>query len=129
MRNGGRESPTEARSRTGSPGDDGIAGAVHIAADHRRDLLRYPAGRSAATVDDAAGQTAAWDRQTDPEAVAADHRGSVREGLLRNHLPRLRTCGLIEHDETAGTTALTDSGEAVVTGDSYSWMPIASICS
>jgi hypothetical protein len=114
-----RESPFGGASRTGRRGDDGIAGAVHIAADRRRDLLRYLAGRSAATVDAAARQIAAWDRKTDPEDVAADHRESVRKDLLRNHLPRLRTCGLVEHDETAGTIALTDSGEAVVTGDSH----------
>lgn len=95
-------------------GTDAVVDSVRIADDRRRDVLRYLAVASPATVDDAAEQIAAWDRKTEPEAVAADQRERVRENLRRNHLPRLRACGLVEYDESDGTVALTDSGETVV---------------
>ena len=103
------------RDRLKRRGGGAVTDSVRIADDRRRDLLRYLATESPATVDEAAEQIAAWDQKEEPESVADDQRERVREDLLRNHLPRLRACGLVEFDETARTVALTESGDAIVT--------------
>ena len=88
--------------------------SVRIADDRRRDLLRYLATESPATVGEAAAQIAAWDQKEAPDSVADDRRERVREDLLRNHLPRLRACGLVEYDDADGTVTLADDGEGIV---------------
>ena len=102
-------------SRPNGRGTESTADSVHIADDRRRDLLRYLAAESPATVSEAAERIAAWDRKVDPDDVADEHRERVRDHLLRNHVPRLRACGLVEYDEATETVTLTDCGRRTVT--------------
>jgi hypothetical protein len=95
--------------------NDRTADSVHIADDRRRDLLRYLAVGSPATVSEAARQIAAWDRKVAPAEVGDEQRDRVRDHLLRNHVPRLRACGLVTYDEATETLRLTDCGRRAVT--------------
>lgn len=95
--------------------NDRSADSVHIADDRRRDLLRYLAVESQASVSEAARQIAAWDRKVDPDEVGDEQRDRVRDHLLRNHVSRLRACGLVKYDEATETLRLTDCGRRAVT--------------
>lgn len=111
----GRGALSERGGRPKRRGTDQTADSVHIADDRRRDLLRCLAAESPATVSEAAERLAAWDRKVDPADVADEQRERVREHLLRNHVPRLRACGLVEYDEATETVRLTDCGRRAVT--------------
>ena len=112
---GERRSLSGTSTRPKRRATDWTANSVHIADDRRRDLLRYLAVESPATVSEAAERIAAWDRKVDPDDVADDQRERVREHLLRNHVSRLRACGLVKYDEATETLRLTDCGRRAVT--------------
>jgi hypothetical protein len=91
--------------------------SVHIADPQRRDLLRSLNGRSLTSLEDIAAQLVAWRSGTDPEEVSAMRRREVQRRLLETHIPRLRTCGLVDYDETTDMVSLTDCGERIVSKD------------
>lgn len=62
---------------------------------------------------DLAAQIAAWEEESNRDAVTYDQQKTVHSSLYQYHAPRLADAGLIEYHQTQGTVRLTDRGRAV----------------
>jgi len=94
----------------GSVSTDAVVSA--IAHEQRRAVLRVLDGSEGNTVDleTLAEQVATRVRAGDVDVPADDHRRRVRTALYHNHLPKLQTCGMIDHDTDTGEVRDTSDG-------------------
>lgn len=63
-----------------------------------------------AEMGDLSTQVAAWEFDTEPEALAYDERKSVHASLYQYHAPKLDEAGVVDYDSRRGVVELTDAG-------------------
>lgn len=78
--------------------------------DRRRFLLHHLLGQEDGAVDirQASKQIAAWENDVDVEEVTATMRRRVYVALHQNHIPTLRSAGVVEYGDTNGDIKLAD---------------------
>jgi hypothetical protein len=81
----------------------------------RRYILYYLYTRSEpATIDELAGQIAAWENEIAVEDLDDTARRRVYVSLYQTHLPKLDDFGIADYDRDDGTVTLTDRAEEIV---------------
>ncbi|GGN22768.1 DUF7344 domain-containing protein [Halarchaeum nitratireducens] len=66
-----------------------------------------------ATIGDVAEQVAAWEYDTEVEAVSYDERKRVYTALQQSHLPKMDEAGVVDYDKDRGTVEPTEVLEDV----------------
>ena len=81
----------------------------------RRYILYYLYTRSEpATIDELAGQIAAWENEIPIEELDDTARRRVYVSLYQTHLPKLDDFGIADYDRDDGTVTLTDRAGEIV---------------
>jgi len=81
----------------------------------RRYILYYLYTRSEpATIDELAGQIAAWENEIPVEELDDTARRRVYVSLYQTHLPKLDDFGIADYDRDDGTVTLTEGAEEIV---------------
>jgi hypothetical protein len=81
----------------------------------RRYILYYLYTRSEpATIDELAGQIAAWENEVAVDALDDTARRRVYVSLYQTHLPKLDDFGIADYDRDDGTVTLTERAEEIV---------------
>ena len=86
----------------------------------RRYILYYLYTRGEpATIDELAGQIAAWENDITVEELDDTARRRVYVSLYQTHLPKLDDFGIADYDRDDGTVTLTEQAEEIV-----SYLPV-----
>ncbi|MWG33216.1 DUF7344 domain-containing protein [Halomarina oriensis] len=81
----------------------------------RRYILYYLYTRSEpATIDELAGQIAAWENEIPVDELDDTARRRVYVSLYQTHLPKLDDFGIADYDRDDGTVTLTEGAEEIV---------------
>lgn len=81
----------------------------------RRYILYYLYTRGEpATIDELAGQIAAWENEIPIESLDDTARRRVYVSLYQTHLPKLDDFGIADYDRDDGTVTLTERAEEIV---------------
>ncbi|VTT88118.1 hypothetical protein DM2_1452 [Halorubrum sp. DM2] len=77
----------------------------------RRFILRY-LNRTDESIQlqDLAAEVAAWENETDREALTSKQRKRLYVSLYQTHIPKLEEAGIVEYDGDTGQIRLTDRG-------------------
>jgi len=62
---------------------------------------------------DLAEQVAAWENETDPEAITEQQRKRVYVSLYQTHVPRLAEAGVIQYDKESGDIVLAEDASNI----------------
>jgi DNA-binding transcriptional ArsR family regulator len=94
----------------------------------RRDILHYlKQNGSEAEVGEMAKQIAAWENDTDVDAVTSKQRKRLYTALYQSHLPKMDDVGILEYNQRRGYVELTDEGSELdvylefVPGNDINW--------
>ncbi|WP_246066453.1 DUF7344 domain-containing protein [Halorubrum cibi] len=97
----------------------------------RRFILQY-LNRTGESIQlqDLATEVAAWENETEPEALTDKQRKRLYVSLYQTHIPKLEEAGIVDYDGDTGDIRLTDRGsdlnryldaEAPKDGDARPW--------
>jgi predicted transcriptional regulator len=71
--------------------------------ERRRMVVHALQRDGATTLRDLSRQVAAWEYDTDPEAVSSQQRRRLYNALQQSHLPKMDENGIVEYDDDRGT--------------------------
>lgn len=95
--------------------------------ERRRMVVHALQRDGATTLRDLSRQVAAWEYDTDPDAVTSQQRRRLYNALQQSHLPKMDENGIVEYDDDRGTVEPTAALEdlelflEVVPGKEISW--------
>lgn len=99
-------------SETVSLSNDALYGA--LSQKRRRYALHYLKQRGdRVTVQDLAGQVAAWENRKEVEELTSQERKRVYIALYQSHLSTMDEEGLVDYDDDEGMVALSDSMQEI----------------
>ncbi len=81
----------------------------------RREVLTYLLeAEDTVTLGELAEQIAAWENDTDVNALSSDQRKRVYVALYQTHLPKMDDAGIIEYDQDRGLISLSDNADLLM---------------
>ncbi len=81
----------------------------------RREVLAYLLeADDTVTLGELAEQIAAWENDTDINALSSDQRKRVYVALYQTHLPKMDDAGIVEYDQDRGLIALADNADLLM---------------
>ncbi|WIV67053.1 DUF7344 domain-containing protein [Natrialbaceae archaeon AArc-T1-2] len=81
----------------------------------RREVLTYLLeADDTVTLGELAEQIAAWENDTDVNALSSDQRKRVYVALYQTHLPKMDDAGIIEYDQDRGLIELSDNADLLM---------------
>ncbi|WP_254764801.1 DUF7344 domain-containing protein [Natrinema marinum] len=66
------------------------------------------------TLGELAEQIAAWENDTDVNALSSDQRKRVYVALYQTHLPKMDDAGIVEYDQDRGLISLSDNADLLM---------------
>lgn len=85
-----------------------------LSSPRRRYVLYYlRTSEEPVKLTDLAEHVAAWENETDPEAISEQERKRVYVSLYQTHIPRLAEVGVIEYDKESGYISLAEEAADV----------------
>ena len=110
--------PEEITSVTSSNDDERLSKDVIfelLKNRRRREVLTYMLeSDGTVTLGELAEQIAAWENDTDVNALNSDQRKRVYVALYQTHLPKMDDAGIIDYDQDRGLIALSDNAELLM---------------
>ncbi len=81
----------------------------------RREVLAYLLeAEETVTLGELAEQIAAWENDTEVNALNSDQRKRVYVALYQTHLPKMHDAGIVEYDQDRGLITLADNADLLV---------------
>ncbi|UTF55456.1 DUF7344 domain-containing protein [Natronosalvus rutilus] len=81
----------------------------------RREVLAYLLeAEETVTLGELAEQIAAWENDTDINALSSDQRKRVYVALYQTHLPKMDDAGIVDYDQDRGLITLADNADLLV---------------
>ncbi|SDQ94678.1 DUF7344 domain-containing protein [Natronobacterium texcoconense] len=81
----------------------------------RREVLAYLLeAEETVTLGELAEQIAAWENDTDVNALSSDQRKRVYVALYQTHLPKMDDAGIVEYDQDRGLISLSDNADLLM---------------
>jgi DNA-binding transcriptional ArsR family regulator len=81
----------------------------------RREVLSYLLeAEETVTLGELAEQIAAWENDTDINALSSDQRKRVYVALYQTHLPKMDDAGIVEYDQDRGLITLSDNADLLM---------------
>ncbi|THE64854.1 ArsR family transcriptional regulator [Salinadaptatus halalkaliphilus] len=81
----------------------------------RREVLAYLLeAEDTVTLGELAEQIAAWENDTDVNALSSDQRKRVYVALYQTHLPKMDDAGIVEYDQDRGLISLSDNADLLM---------------
>jgi len=81
----------------------------------RREVLAYLLeADETVTLGELAEQIAAWENDTEVNALNSDQRKRVYVALYQTHLPKMHDAGIVEYDQDRGLITLADNADLLV---------------
>ncbi|MFP8957280.1 ArsR family transcriptional regulator [Natrialbaceae archaeon A-CW3] len=81
----------------------------------RREVLTYLLdAEETVTLGELAEQIAAWENDTDVNALSSDQRKRVYVALYQTHLPKMDDAGIVDYDQDRGLITLSDNADLLV---------------
>ncbi|OAQ54447.1 hypothetical protein HTG_02545 [Natrinema mahii] len=81
----------------------------------RREVLTYLLeADETVTLGELAEQIAAWENDTDVNALSSDQRKRVYVALYQTHLPKMDDAGIVEYDQDRGLISLSDNADLLM---------------
>jgi hypothetical protein len=81
----------------------------------RREVLAYLLDADeTVTLGELAEQIAAWENDTDINALSSDQRKRVYVALYQTHLPKMDDAGIVEYDQDRGLISLADNADLLM---------------
>ncbi|WP_255171674.1 DUF7344 domain-containing protein [Natrononativus amylolyticus] len=81
----------------------------------RREVLQYLLeAEETVTLGELAEQIAAWENDTDVNALNSDQRKRVYVALYQTHLPKMDDAGIVEYDQDRGLITLADNADLLM---------------
>jgi DNA-binding transcriptional ArsR family regulator len=81
----------------------------------RREVLSYLLeADETVTLGELAEQIAAWENDTDVNALSSDQRKRVYVALYQTHLPKMDDAGIVEYDQDRGLITLADNADLLM---------------
>ena len=81
----------------------------------RREVLAYLLeAEETVTLGELAEQIAAWENDTDVNALSSDQRKRVYVALYQTHLPKMDDAGIVEYDQDRGLISLADNADLLM---------------
>ena len=81
----------------------------------RREVLSYLLeAEETVTLGELAEQIAAWENDTDVNALSSDQRKRVYVALYQTHLPKMDDAGIVDYDQDRGLITLADNADLLV---------------
>ncbi|WP_312912202.1 DUF7344 domain-containing protein [Natronosalvus caseinilyticus] len=81
----------------------------------RREVLAYLLeAEETVTLGELAEQIAAWENDTDVNALSSDQRKRVYVALYQTHLPKMDDAGIVDYDQDRGLITLADNADLLV---------------
>ncbi|WP_049923640.1 DUF7344 domain-containing protein [Halopiger djelfimassiliensis] len=81
----------------------------------RREVLTYLLeAEETVTLGELAEQIAAWENDTDVNALSSDQRKRVYVALYQTHLPKMDDAGIVEYDQDRGLISLSDNADLLM---------------
>ncbi|MEY7849686.1 ArsR family transcriptional regulator [Natrarchaeobius sp. A-rgal3] len=81
----------------------------------RREVLAYLLeAEETVTLGELAEQIAAWENDTDVNALSSDQRKRVYVALYQTHLPKMDDAGIVEYDQDRGLITLADNADLLM---------------
>ncbi|ARS91804.1 DUF7344 domain-containing protein [Natrarchaeobaculum aegyptiacum] len=81
----------------------------------RREVLSYLLeADETVTLGELAEQIAAWENDTDVNALSSDQRKRVYVALYQTHLPKMDDAGIVEYDQDRGLISLADNADLLM---------------
>ncbi|NKE37607.1 ArsR family transcriptional regulator [Natronococcus sp. JC468] len=81
----------------------------------RREVLTYLLeADETVTLGELAEQIAAWENDTDVNALSSDQRKRVYVALYQTHLPKMDDAGIVEYDQDRGLITLADNADLLM---------------
>ena len=110
--------PDEIASVTESDGDERLSKDVIfelLKNRRRREVLAYLLdAEETVTLGELAEQIAAWENDTDVNALSSDQRKRVYVALYQTHLPKMDDAGIVEYDQDRGLISLSDNADLLM---------------
>ncbi|AXR78673.1 DUF7344 domain-containing protein [Natrarchaeobaculum sulfurireducens] len=107
-----------ASSVSDSEADDGLSKDVIfelLKNRRRREVLAYLLeAEETVTLGELAEQIAAWENDTDVNALSSDQRKRVYVALYQTHLPKMDDAGIVEYDQDRGLISLADNADLLM---------------
>ncbi|RQG97119.1 DUF7344 domain-containing protein [Natrarchaeobius chitinivorans] len=101
-----------------SDGDDGLSKDVIfelLKNRRRREVLAYLLeAEETVTLGELAEQIAAWENDTEVNALSSDQRKRVYVALYQTHLPKMDDAGIVEYDQDRGLISLADNADLLM---------------
>ena len=81
----------------------------------RREVLAYLLeAEETVTLGELAEQIAAWENDTEVNALSSDQRKRVYVALYQTHLPKMDDAGIVEYDQDRGLISLSDNADLLM---------------
>ncbi|WP_247004891.1 DUF7344 domain-containing protein [Halosolutus gelatinilyticus] len=81
----------------------------------RREVLKYLLETDeTVTLGELAEQIAAWENDTEVNALSSDQRKRVYVALYQTHLPKMDDAGIVEYDQDRGLISLSDNADLLM---------------
>ncbi|WP_408957952.1 ArsR family transcriptional regulator [Natrinema sp. 74] len=81
----------------------------------RREVLAYLLeADETVTLGELAEQIAAWENDTEVNALSSDQRKRVYVALYQTHLPKMDDAGIVEYDQDRGLISLSDNADLLM---------------
>ncbi len=81
----------------------------------RREVLAYLLeSDETVTLGELAEQIAAWENDTEVNALSSDQRKRVYVALYQTHLPKMDDAGIVEYDQDRGLISLADNADLLM---------------
>ncbi|WP_226007318.1 DUF7344 domain-containing protein [Natrinema salinisoli] len=81
----------------------------------RREVLAYLLeADETVTLGELAEQIAAWENETEVDALSSDQRKRVYVALYQTHLPKMDDAGIVEYDQDRGLISLADNADLLM---------------
>ncbi|WP_293032386.1 ArsR family transcriptional regulator [Natronococcus sp.] len=110
--------PDEITSVTDTDGDGQLSKDVIfelLKNRRRREVLAYLLeAEETVTLGELAEQIAAWENDTDVNALSSDQRKRVYVALYQTHLPKMDDAGIVEYDQDRGLITLADNADLLM---------------
>ncbi|GAB3664449.1 DUF7344 domain-containing protein [Halopiger thermotolerans] len=110
--------PDEIASSVGEDDDESLSKDVIfelLKNRRRREVLTYLLeADDTVTLGELAEQIAAWENDTDVNALSSDQRKRVYVALYQTHLPKMDDAGIVEYDQDRGLISLADNADLLM---------------
>ncbi|RKD97347.1 DUF7344 domain-containing protein [Halopiger aswanensis] len=110
--------PDEIASSVGDDDDESLSKDVIfelLKNRRRREVLTYLLeADDTVTLGELAEQIAAWENDTDVNALSSDQRKRVYVALYQTHLPKMDDAGIVEYDQDRGLISLSDNADLLM---------------